>query len=103
MNKLMQSTIDLTPFNEPIELMIEDWKLGGWRVKVRTRINFRWGTECEYLQADRIFGHKGELDDFEKRKEFATAIADLEEKRLFVFKANHGLLDKDGNTIRFKK
>jgi hypothetical protein len=103
MGELRLNVLDLTPFNEPIEVKIEKWGLGGWQVKCRVRIDYRWDTECEYLEANRIFGHKGDPTDEELKKEFATAIADIAEKRLWVFKANHGLLDKNDNTIRFKK
>ena len=102
MSELTTTTLDLTPFNEPIELEIKKWGLGGYQVKARVAINRRWNTECEYLEANRIFGHKGNPTEEELKKEFATAIADIAEKRTWVFKANHGLLDKDGNTIRFK-
>ncbi len=93
--------LDLTPFNEPVEVKVE--KLAkGYMVKCRVAINKRWATTCEYLEANRIFGHKGDLTEEEKKKEFATAIADIQEKRLFVFKANHGLLDTEERKVRFK-
>ena len=99
--------LDLTPFDEPVEFELEKWTLGGFRAKCRIRINYRWETECEYLESNRIFGHKGELSPDEIKKEIITAIADMHEKRLWVFKANHGLLDHAENgiagIIRFKK
>lgn len=93
--------LDLTPFNEPVEVKI-DKLTKGYMVKCRVAINKRWGTTCEYLEANRIFGHKGDLSEEDIKKEFATAIADIQEKRLFVFKANHGLLDTANGKVRFK-
>jgi hypothetical protein len=99
--------LDLTPFDEPVEFKLEKWTAGGFIAKCRIRINYRWETLCEYLESNRIFGHKGELSEDQIKKELITAIADIQEKRLWVFKANHGLLDreKDGiaGIIRFKK
>ena len=99
---IIQASLDLTPFDEQVEWTIKPWGLGGYSVKGRVLISRRWGTQCEYLETQRIFGHKGNLDEEELKKEFATAFADIHDKRLWVFKANHGLLDKDGNTVRFK-
>lgn len=98
--------IDLTPFDEPIKMRIERNTAGGWTVKTRFHINFRWDTECKYVQSNRMFGHKGEMTSEIFTKECLTALADAHEKRLWIFKANHGLLDHtDANTtgkIRFK-
>ncbi len=93
--------LDLTPFSEPVEVEVD--KLAkGYMVKCRIAINKRWGVGTKYLEANRIFGHKGDLSEEDIKKEFATAIADIQEKRLFVFKANHGLLDTANGKVRFK-
>lgn len=93
--------LDLTPFNEPVEVKV-DKLVKGYMVKCRVAINKRWGTTCEYLEANRIFGHKGNLSEEDLQKEFATVIADIQEKRLFVFKVNYGLLDTEERKVRFK-
>ena len=102
----LEDPIDLTPFYEPIKIRVERNAAGGWTCKTRFHINFRWATECKYVESNRMFGHKGEMTDEKFKKECLTAIADLQEKRLWIFKANHGLLDREGagisGRIRFK-
>lgn len=93
---------DMTPYLEPFIIEVEDWNVGGWRVKARLKIDFRWDTKCEWIETNRIFGHKGELSEDEIKKEFVTAIRDLKEKLDWIYQANHGMFDKNGNTIRFK-
>lgn len=95
--------LDLTPFDEPIQVKVEPWAIGGYVAKCKVRINYRWATECEYLETNRIFGHKGNPTEAELKKEFIRAVADIQEKRLWVFQANHGLLDKENVIVRFKK
>lgn len=95
-------SVDGSPFEEPIHIDIK-YQGAGIAVKCSLRINYRWDTKCEWLESIRVFGHKGQLSDEEMQKELLTAIADMHEKRLWVFKANHGLLDKDDLIIRFKK
>ena len=99
----MKHEIDMTPFYEPIDVTIKRWPYGGFQVNCKTRIDFKWDTACEFLECARVFGHKTKLTNDEFRKECARAVADLVEKRMFVFKANHGLLDTETTTVRFKK
>lgn len=104
-NDLLKDTLDLTPFDEPLVFNVKSNGLG-WTATVKFRINFRWATECEWVETNRMFGHKGEMTNEIFKKECITAIADLQEKRLWIFKANHGLLDREGDSfsgkIRFK-
>lgn len=99
--------LDLTPFSEPVDFKLEKWAGGGFRALCKIRINYRWATECEFLESNRIFGHKGELSEAQFKKECIRAIADMHEKRLWVFQANHGLLDREdqgiAGIIRFKR
>lgn len=97
--------LDLTPFQEPLTFEVN--KFGaGYRAVSKIRINYRWQTACEFIESARIFGHKGDLSPEDFKKECITNIADIQEKLLFVFKANHGLLDKESEfvsgMIRFK-
>lgn len=105
-NDLLKENVDLTPFNEPIIVGVKRNEVGGFTATVKFRINYRWATECEWVESNRMFGHKGGLDEEQFKKECLTAIADLQEKRLWIFKANHGLLDHtDANVsgkVRFK-
>lgn len=77
--------------------------MGGYKATARLRINYRWDTECEWLEAQRIFGHKGELTQEEFDKECLQSLMDLIEKVDWVYQANHGMLDHDNVTVRFKK
>lgn len=104
MSNFNTEVLDLTPFDEPIDFKIERFGRG-YRAICKIRINYRWATECEYIESARIFGHKGLKDEAEFKKECITAIADIQDKRLWIFKANHGLLDREGavsGRIRFK-
>lgn len=92
---------DLSPFSEPILWKAERFGTG-YRAIARLRINFRWDTECEWIEKARIFGHKGDLSEEEKDKELKQNLQDLWDKLVWIYKANHGMLDHNNIEIRFK-
>lgn len=93
---------DLSPYRSKIHWKIDKWAGGGYRATAKLRINYRWDTECEWIETNRIFGHKHKLTLKEFKKECLTSLQDLIDKIDFAYQANHGMLDTKDRTIRFK-
>lgn len=74
----------------------------GLRATAKLRINYRWDTKCEWIETNRIFGHKGELTEEQFKAECIQSLKDLVDKMDWIYQANHGYFDKNGNTVRFK-
>ena len=89
---------DLSPFKEEIFVDANDVA-----ATAKLRINFRWDTECEWLHVLRVYGHKKKLTKEEVDEQVQITIQKLCEKLLWIYKANHGLLDGANGTVRFKK
>jgi len=77
----------------------------GYRLVSKFDINCRWDTICDTVETARIF----RIDKIDQsvedhvKEQFVYAVKDLADKVKFIYEANHGLLDHNGITIRFKR
>jgi len=93
---------DLSPYQSKVYWKIEQFG-PGFRAIAKLKIDYRWDTDCEWIETNRIFGHKGKLTQKQFDAECLQSLVDLIEKLDWVYQANHKMFDVGNTTVRFKR
>lgn len=75
----------------------------GYRITSSVRLNKMWGTSVDVLETHRIFRieDNGKSPEDQLYEQCNAAGKDLFDRLDFIYKANSGLLDREGFTVRF--